>query len=72
MYGTASQGGTGGGTIFSLGGPKLNKFKTLVVLKGANGADPQGGLALDPSGALYGVTPSGGKGSQGVFFQLTP
>ena len=72
LYGTASQGGTGGGTIFSLGGPKLNKFKALVVLKGSNGADPQGGLALDPSGALFGVAPAGGKGSEGVFFQLTP
>jgi len=74
LYGTASQGGSAdsGGTVFSLSGAKLNKYTTLNTFDGKNGAQPLAGLTLDPSGALVGVASTGGKGSQGVFFEVKP
>jgi uncharacterized repeat protein (TIGR03803 family) len=38
---------------------------------GADGHDPEGGVILDRSGALYGTTSSGGVGN-GTVFKLTP
>ena len=39
---------------------------------GSDGADPYGGLILDPSGNLYGTTQLGGSGGGGTAFELTP
>jgi uncharacterized repeat protein (TIGR03803 family) len=53
--------------------PPLHGFRVLYRFTG--GQDGGGltttGLAIDPSGNLYGTTPSGGTGN-GVFFQLAP
>jgi uncharacterized repeat protein (TIGR03803 family) len=74
LYGTTSQGGgkANAGTVFSLSGPKLNKFNALVVFTGRNGGAAQSGVTLDASGALYGVTQGGGKELNGVFYKIVP
>lgn len=41
-------------------------------LGGADGAVPDGGLARDTNGNLYGTTLDGGKSSQGTIFELSP
>jgi uncharacterized repeat protein (TIGR03803 family) len=74
LYGTTSQGGgkANAGTVYSLSGPKLNKFNALVAFTGRNGGASQSGVTLDSSGALYGVTQGGGKEKDGVFFKIVP
>jgi len=37
---------------------------------GADGADPQAGLAMDPAGNLYGTTSQGGAAGNGTVFEL--
>jgi uncharacterized repeat protein (TIGR03803 family) len=78
LYGVAYGGGTYGlGTVF-----KLDTSGTLTVLHTftghSDGYQPVGGLAMDASGNLYGVTLSGGNfkcnssAGCGVVFELTP
>jgi len=78
LYGVAYGGGTNGlGTVF-----KLDTFGTLTVLHTftghSDGYQPVGGLTMDASGNLYGVTLSGGNfkcnstSGCGVVFELTP
>jgi uncharacterized repeat protein (TIGR03803 family) len=86
VYGTTLNGGTtyAGGTVFTLK-PKpgvagkwnytaLLDFATDVTDHNANatGALPNGGLALDANGVLYGTTYQGGSGGKGAVFSLTP
>lgn len=69
LYGTASQGSTGTCTI-STGSFvgcgaifKVNKFqgeKVVHGFEGADGANPLGGLIMDPKGYVYGTTVQGG------------
>jgi len=60
FYGTAITGGsTGGGTVFKI--TKTGKFTLLYSFKGApDGFLPQGALAVDKAGNLYGATSEGG------------
>jgi uncharacterized repeat protein (TIGR03803 family) len=60
FYGTAGTGGTtGGGTVFKI--TKSGKFTLLYTFKGApDGGSPEGGLAIDNMGNLYGGTFEGG------------
>src|SRR5262249_12745127 len=37
-----------------------------------DGADPSGGLLMDQSGNIYGVTYAGGKHGKGLVFELIP
>jgi uncharacterized repeat protein (TIGR03803 family) len=64
LYGTTSQGGAGGGTVF-----KLDSAGNETVLHsftgGSDGAFPSGGLILDRAGNLYGTTSQGGSGTCG-------
>jgi len=67
LYGTTYTGGTAGfGTAF-----ELDTTNTETVLYnftgGADGANPFGGLTLDPSGILYGTAENGGKKSNGPY-----
>jgi uncharacterized repeat protein (TIGR03803 family) len=72
FYSTTTTGGggqqDGNGTVFRL---KLGTWKEEVVFSFslyANGWYPQGKIAFDSSGNLYGLTPNGGE--SGVAFEL--
>jgi uncharacterized repeat protein (TIGR03803 family) len=71
LYGTTNQGGSSGaGTAYSL---TLTKDKYALVhdFDINDGVAPTGGLTVDKSGAIYGVTSGGGRG-HGTVFKITP
>ena len=76
LYGTTSIGGAnGGGTVFKLTRSGSNfTFSVLYSLTGnpRSQIGPEGLLALDSSGNLYGITNSEGPQSAGNLFELTP
>jgi uncharacterized repeat protein (TIGR03803 family) len=76
LYGTTIYGGTyGDGTVF-----KLTPQGVETVLHsfegGTDGANPNGSLAVDAKGNLYGTTQNGGstavEGGWGTVFKVTP
>ncbi len=82
---TATIEGQGNGTIYRLGAPVGHDGSyTETILYdfagGNDGANPNGGLIVDPSGTLYGTTGSGGGACSasesssgcGTVFKLTP
>ena len=79
LYGTASVGGVGCGTVFELksSGPSW-LFTPLYAFKGgSDGCQPQARMVIGPNGVLYGTTVSGGGnvcyyGTCGTAFQLGP
>jgi uncharacterized repeat protein (TIGR03803 family) len=84
LYGATSMGGTGScqcGTIFKLTPPPEGKttwgYKTIYnFASGAtDGSQPNGNLAFDDAGNIYGTTHFGGGGDDpgfGVIFMLKP
>jgi uncharacterized repeat protein (TIGR03803 family) len=77
LYGTTSTGGRPScdcGTVFKLTLSHGNWKERIVHLfgKGRDGSSPNYGLTFDQAGNLYGTTPVGGTGGQGIVFQLTP
>lgn len=81
LYGTTETGGVGFGTVFELSPPSSNRTglwteTVLFAFQGSakqDGAFPYSGtLNWDPSGNLYGTTTSGGSGSNGTVFKLSP
>jgi uncharacterized repeat protein (TIGR03803 family) len=70
LYGTTTAGGTSDlGTVFKL--DATGKETVLYSFAGgADGATPNAGLVLDPSGNLCGTTTSGGTSSLGTVFKL--
>ena len=78
LYGPAPYGGaSGNGVVFKLTPPTATGGAwTETVLYsfsgGTDGTSPNGSLIADASGALYGTTTSGGTGSSGTVFKLTP
>jgi uncharacterized repeat protein (TIGR03803 family) len=77
FYGTAITGGpTGAGTVFKI--TKTGKFTLLYTFKGApDGFLPQGALAVDKAGNVYGATSEGGNANAcpafgcGVIFKIS-
>jgi hypothetical protein len=80
LYGTTSQGGDYG-AVFQLvppigSGPWVEN--TLLTFDGTDGANPRGGIFIDPSGNLFGTTTNGGsyggnhEMNGGVAFELMP
>jgi len=75
LYGTAANGGTGGGgTVFKLTPHGSNwLFSPLYSFPGGSeGASPWGGVVIGHNGALYGTTQEGGDGGVGTVFELRP
>lgn len=82
LYGTTPYGGPRGfgctwgcGTVFKLSPAKDGHWteEVLHVFTGRiNGANPQGSLALDENGAVYGATCGGGGYGNGTVFKLIP
>ena len=72
LYGTTVLGGpNNAGTVFKLdanGGVSL----LYAFTGGADGANPEGGVVLDPAGNLYGTTYYGGAWGWGAVFELDP
>jgi uncharacterized repeat protein (TIGR03803 family) len=77
LYGTTSQGGSGGdGTVFELTPPAKAKGAwtpvTLVNFNGVNGSSPNSGLVLSKDGSLFGTTSQGGPTGDGTVFMIGP
>jgi uncharacterized repeat protein (TIGR03803 family) len=84
LYGTTQWGGVPGcfdgqgcGTIFSLAPPASpgGSWTETVLYRftgGANGSSPNGSLAVDSHGVLYGTTYEGGAFNEGTVFSFTP
>ncbi len=79
LYGTASTGGGvndstyGGGTVFQLepaAGGRWTERTLHSFGSGTDGQYPQSGLTLGSSGTLYGSTPFGGSGGNGIVFEI--
>ncbi len=75
LFGTATNGGTGGGgTVFKLT-PHGSSFVFSPLYEftgGIDGASPLGGVVVGPNGALYGTTYERGMYGYGVTFELRP
>jgi uncharacterized repeat protein (TIGR03803 family) len=76
LYGVASTGGRGFGTVFELTPSNGSwTFQVIYTFQGGNdglvGID-SGGLAVDAHGNLYGTTEMGGTAGFGTVFELTP
>jgi len=71
FYGTTGSGGTNGGngTVFQMT-PDGTLTSLYSFTGGADGANPNAGLALGADGNFYGTTPYGGDSGQGTIFQL--
>ena len=74
IYGTTAAGGGAkdGGTIYSLSPATGKKTILYTFQSGADGSSPNGGLALDGAGNLYGSTRQGGADKDGTLFELNP
>lgn len=73
LYGTTSQGGTGGGGIVFEYVPGSSSITTLYNFTGPNqyGAGPTATLLMDAAGNLYGTTQTDGANQQGSVFKLS-
>jgi uncharacterized repeat protein (TIGR03803 family) len=82
LYGTTVLGGrhanrSTGGVVFRLDPPRSPGApwtETVLYSFGRifDGSNPQGGLAVDKNGNLYGTTPFGGAYSGGMLYQISP
>ena len=75
LYGTTSTGGTYGyGTVYQLkrSGSAWTETTLYNFQDGNDGGTAYAGVIRDKSGNLYGATISGGTGSGGTVFELTP
>jgi uncharacterized repeat protein (TIGR03803 family) len=79
LYGTTYDGGEyGKGTVFSLTPPASQgaawSESVLLSFSYRSGESPDGGLAIDKAGNLYGTTSAGGNSTKGLgtVFQLAP
>lgn len=81
LYGTTTQGGTTCSFFGALGCGEVYRITTRGVIKAIykfchktgcpDGNDPQGGLALNTDGSLYGMTDLGGTSGIGAVFSTT-
>jgi len=75
LYGTTSQGGGGGGTVFELSGTSTPRQETILYSfkSVANGYAPSpGDLTFDTAGNIYGTTGAGGAHQGGTVYELSP
>jgi uncharacterized repeat protein (TIGR03803 family) len=73
LYGTTTFGGSGDGTVYQLRPSGSGWTKTtLHTFTPATGRLPQGPLAIDAQGNLYGTAYQGGAAGHGVVFRMSP
>lgn len=70
LFGTTLQGGSGGGTIFSLAGDGTG-YTTLAELADATGDEPHS-CFVEINGVLYAMAAKGGAHGQGVIYSINP
>jgi uncharacterized repeat protein (TIGR03803 family) len=76
LYGTTSAGGSyDAGMVFELTPTASGEWTETVLhnfdpANGSDGAGPQAGVILDPSGNLYGTTYGGGTSGEGTVFEV--
>jgi uncharacterized repeat protein (TIGR03803 family) len=70
LYGTASAGGAGSGSVFAV--TASGSFSVLHRFAAGEGTTPLGGVTVMPDGSLYGTTFGGGAGKVGVVYRLAP
>ncbi|MBV8670534.1 MAG: hypothetical protein JO098_02120 [Candidatus Eremiobacteraeota bacterium] len=71
LYGTASTGGAGGGTVFSYN-VSTKAFTVLYAFTGGlDGGTPLGKLLVSLDGNIYGTTNAGGASNAGVVFKIS-
>jgi uncharacterized repeat protein (TIGR03803 family) len=74
LYGTTYTSGPNGyGTVFKIttSGEPTTIYSFCTLPSCADGANPEAGLVLDPNGAFYGTTNSGGNNLAGTIFKIT-
>ena len=70
LYGTTYVGGANNdGSVFEIANGSTS-ISTVASFNGTNGLIPEGGVALDASGNLYGTTYEGGASSDGTVFEI--
>src|SRR5271165_258861 len=73
LYGTASSGGNGSGTVYRLKRQGSNWLvQPLYSFKQSDGAFPEARVIFGPDGTLYGTTTYGGAANQVTVFRLRP
>ena len=82
LYGTTIQGGVtcsfegspGCGEVFKIttGGSITGLYSFCAIGTCPDGSFPEGGLALNTNGILYGMTDLGGSAGEGTVFKITP
>jgi uncharacterized repeat protein (TIGR03803 family) len=78
LFGTTIAGGTAsGGTVYELTPPRkgATQWSETVLhsfLNGTDGLEPISGVAVDASGALYGMSAEGGPNNLGLVYKLVP
>jgi uncharacterized repeat protein (TIGR03803 family) len=75
LYGTATYGGLGCGTVFELRKTSSGWKPVILWQFGAgkgDGCEPTAALNMDASGALYGNTLGGGPDNAGTIFRISP
>jgi hypothetical protein len=82
LYGAARSGGTGCvklggcGTVFTLTPPKTTgqswSFSVIYNFAGGKAGQNPGGVVLDKSGNLYGISEFDGSAQKSLFFKLAP
>jgi uncharacterized repeat protein (TIGR03803 family) len=74
LYGTTVHGGpSNDGVVYQLS-PSGSGWVEHVLhfFQGSDGLNPQGGVATDPSGNVYGTTETGGSSGGGTVYELSP
>jgi uncharacterized repeat protein (TIGR03803 family) len=69
FYGTTTEGGTGGGTVFEI--TPAGTF-TLIHTFNGDGANPHASLVQGANGNFYGTTSYGGVYNEGTIFEMAP
>ena len=74
IYGTAFNGGQGGGVVFELSrsGSSWTEKVLWQFTYGSDGAYPVGGVIFDNAGNLYGTTSLAGANDDGAVYELSP
>lgn len=70
LYGNAASGGAGGqGDVYEIAAGS-SAITAIASFAGTNGADPQGELAIDSSGDLFGTAQLNGSANDGTVFEI--